>query len=123
MPDWHKLIHQTETQFDRAFSQTGEDDPLLIQSYLGYGVPGRAFVLGRVLEDRGVAEAEKGDSLWQNFKGAWKRFRSGEVAHAELLEAKAPDEGQRARATQVVSAALQAMCLAREIRTSMSEPE
>ena len=84
MPDWHKLIHQTETQFDRAFSQTGEDDPLLIQSYLGYGVPGRAFVLGRVLEDRGVAEAEKGDSLWQNFKGAWKRFRSGEVAHAEL---------------------------------------
>lgn len=45
------------------------------------------------------------------------------LAHAELLEAKAPDEGQRARATQVVSAALQAMCLAREIRTSMSEPE
>jgi two-component sensor histidine kinase len=45
------------------------------------------------------------------------------LAHAELLEAKAPDEGQRARATQVVSAALQAMHLAREIRTSMSEPE
>ncbi len=84
MPDWHKLIHQTETQFDRAFSQTGADDPLLIQSYLGYGVPGRVLLLGRVLKDRGVAEAEKGDSLWQNFKGAWKRFRSGEVAHAEL---------------------------------------
>ena len=45
------------------------------------------------------------------------------LAHAELLEAKAPDEGQRARATQVVSAALQAMVLAREIRLSMSEPE
>ncbi len=84
MPDWHKLIHQTETQFDRAFSQTGEGDPLLIQSYLGYGVPGRAFVMARVLEDRGVAEAEKDDSLWQNFKGAWKRFRSGEVSNAEL---------------------------------------
>lgn len=84
MPNWNKLIYQTETQFDRAFSQTGADDPLLIQSYLGYGVPGRVFVMGRVLEDRGVAEAEKGDSLWENFKGAWKRFRSGEVAHAEL---------------------------------------
>jgi len=45
------------------------------------------------------------------------------LAHAELLEAKAPDEGQRARATQVVSAALQALTLAHEIRTSMSEPD
>jgi two-component sensor histidine kinase len=45
------------------------------------------------------------------------------LAHAELLEAKSPDEGQRARATQVVSAALQAMSLAREIRTSMAKPE
>jgi two-component sensor histidine kinase len=43
------------------------------------------------------------------------------LAHAELLEAKAPDPGQRARATQVVSAALQAMSLAREIRSSMAD--
>lgn len=42
------------------------------------------------------------------------------LAHAELLEAKAPDPGQRARATQVVSAALRAMSLAREIRSSMA---
>lgn len=87
MSRWHKLIHQTETQFDRALEQAerlGGDDPLLIQSYLGYGVPGRAFVMGRVLEDRGVAEAERGDSAWENLKGAWKRFRSGEVRHAEL---------------------------------------
>lgn len=85
MSRWHKLIHQTETQFDRALAHLdGDDDPLLIQGYLGYGVPGRAFIMGRVLEDRGVAEAEQGDSLWENFKGAWKRFRSGEVAHAAL---------------------------------------
>jgi hypothetical protein len=45
------------------------------------------------------------------------------LAHAELLEAKAPDPGQRARATQVVSAALQAMSLAREIRSTMAEPK
>jgi len=85
MSRWGKLIHQTEAQFDRALDGfDGDGDPLLIQSYLGYGVPGRAFVMGRVLEDRGVARAEEGDSLWENFKGAWKRFRSGEVRHAEL---------------------------------------
>ena len=44
------------------------------------------------------------------------------LAHAELLEAKSPEAGQRARASQVVSAALQAMSLAREIRSSMSDP-
>ena len=43
------------------------------------------------------------------------------LAHAELLEAKSAEAGQRARATQVVSAALQAMSLAREIRSSMSD--
>lgn len=45
------------------------------------------------------------------------------LAHAELLEAKAPDDGQRVRATQVVAAALQAMSLAREIRSTMSHSE
>ncbi len=86
MSRWHKLIHQTETQFDRALarSRASGDDPLLIQSYLSYGVPGRVLVMGRVLEDRGVAAAEQDDSLWENFKGAWKRFHSGEIAHAEL---------------------------------------
>ncbi len=84
MSSWHKLIYQAETQFDRAFSGTGEDDPLLVQSYLGYGVPGRAFLLGRVLEDNGLEAATAEDSLWDNLKGTWKRFRSGEVAHAEL---------------------------------------
>jgi two-component sensor histidine kinase len=45
------------------------------------------------------------------------------LAHAELLEAKAPDAGQRARAMQVVAAALQAMSLAREIRSTMADAE
>jgi two-component sensor histidine kinase len=45
------------------------------------------------------------------------------LAHAELLETKAGDELQRARATQVVTAALQAMSLAREIRSTMSGDE
>jgi hypothetical protein len=38
------------------------------------------------------------------------------LAHAELLEAKAPDEIHRARAAQVVASALEAMGTANEIR-------
>ena len=38
------------------------------------------------------------------------------LAHAELLEAKAADESDRARAAQIVSSALDAMTTAREIR-------
>jgi hypothetical protein len=48
------------------------------------------------------------------------------LAHAELLEAKAPDDMHRARAAQVVSGALEAMSTAKEIRRIASafiEPE
>jgi hypothetical protein len=38
------------------------------------------------------------------------------LAHAELLEAKAPDDAHRARAAQVVASALEAMGTAKEIR-------
>jgi hypothetical protein len=43
------------------------------------------------------------------------------LAHAELMEAKAADDGARARASQVVSSVLDAMGTAREIR-SKTEP-
>jgi len=43
------------------------------------------------------------------------------LAHAELLEKKAPDETSRSRATQVVSSVLDAMGTAKEIRLKMSE--
>ena len=43
------------------------------------------------------------------------------LAHAELLEAKAPDEVARTRAAQVVSSVLDAMGTAREIRAK-TEP-
>jgi hypothetical protein len=49
------------------------------------------------------------------------------LAHAELLEAKAPDDMNRARAAQVVSGALDAMGTAKEIRritaTSSVDPQ
>jgi hypothetical protein len=39
------------------------------------------------------------------------------LANAELIEAKASDDRVRARASQVVASALEAMATAREIRT------
>ena len=48
------------------------------------------------------------------------------LAHAELLEAKAPDDMNRARAAQVVSSTLEAMGTANEIRrvsTPAVEPQ
>ena len=44
------------------------------------------------------------------------------LAHAELLEAKAPDDMNRARASQVVSSALDAMGTAKEIRRLAGSP-
>jgi hypothetical protein len=45
------------------------------------------------------------------------------LAHAELLEAKAPDLVHRARAEQVVKSVLDAMGTAKEIRRHHSEPQ
>ena len=43
------------------------------------------------------------------------------LAHAELLETKAQDAAQKARASQVVSAALQAMAVSRELRETVAD--
>ena len=45
------------------------------------------------------------------------------LAHAELLETKAQDASQNARASQVVSAALQAMAVSRELRRTVADPK
>ncbi len=42
------------------------------------------------------------------------------LAHAELIETKAQDAAQKARASQVVSAALQAMAVSRELRETVA---
>jgi hypothetical protein len=44
------------------------------------------------------------------------------LAHAELLESKAPDEMNRSRAAQVVSSTLEAMGTANEIRRMSAPP-
>lgn len=45
------------------------------------------------------------------------------LAHAELLEAKAADDVNRARAAQVVTSALEAMGTAKSIRQQLAAPD
>ncbi len=42
------------------------------------------------------------------------------LAHSELLESKLPDEHHRARASQVVAAALEAMSVSRSLRARLA---
>ena len=44
------------------------------------------------------------------------------LAHAELLEAKSPDDVHRARAAQVIASVLEAMGTAKEIRRRTTLP-
>ena len=45
------------------------------------------------------------------------------LSHAELLEAKAQDERQKARASQVVTATVEALATARQIRQAVEGVE
>lgn len=44
------------------------------------------------------------------------------LSHAELLEAKSPDDMSRSRAAQVITSVLEAMGTAKEIRFKMVDP-
>jgi hypothetical protein len=45
------------------------------------------------------------------------------LAHAELLEAKAPDEKSRTRAAQIVASTIDALSTARDIRRQTDTPD
>ena len=45
------------------------------------------------------------------------------LAHAELLESKVPDAPSRARASQVVASALEAMTTIRDLRNHLVPPQ
>jgi phosphatidate phosphatase APP1 len=60
----------------------GNDTPLQIVPYRSYGTVNEIYVKGRVLKDRGIGEATKSDTLWNNLLSMYKRFDSDEVPGA-----------------------------------------
>lgn len=74
----------------------GLDGPLQVVNYRTYGTTSEIFIKGRVLEDKGISESMKGDSLVSNLVKMYQRFASDEVPGATV---KVDFEGKNYRAT------------------------
>lgn len=75
--------------------------PVSVVTYRSYGSLERAFVRGRVIEDKGVARAEPHDPWYRNLSRTYRRMLSDEVPRARVAvrllgtgtEAEADGEG------------------------------
>jgi hypothetical protein len=79
--------------------------------------------LERVSEDAGAMGAPEMDVELRQLFHRLNNQLGIILAHAELLEAKAVDDVNRARAAQVVASVLDAMGTARDIRLRAEESE
>ncbi len=59
-------------------------DPFHIVAYRGYGISGRVLVLGRVLQNEGLAEADPAHSKIRNLLSMLKRLESDPLPHARV---------------------------------------
>lgn len=85
----------------RLRNRLGLARPVSVVTYRSYGSRDRAFVRGRVIEDKGVARAEPHDPWWRNLSRTYRRMLSDEVPRARVAvrllgtdtEAEADGEG------------------------------
>jgi len=90
--DWQKkvapVVRALEKRYDalkyRLYYALGGPGPIKIQPYRGYGTPRRMFLMGRVLEKRGIKPPTETDRWWNNLVNMAKRLHSREVPHARL---------------------------------------
>lgn len=61
----------------------GNDKPVSVANYVGFGRPDYLFLTGRVLRDRGIRRDER-DGLLDNLLNNFKRFNSREVGGAKV---------------------------------------
>lgn len=61
----------------------GNDKPVTVANYIGFGRPDYLFLTGRVLRDRGIRRDER-DKLWDNISNNFKRFNSREIPNAKV---------------------------------------
>jgi hypothetical protein len=81
-------------------------------------MPARPFSVEELLARRPMDEAPELRLLFHRLNNQLGII----LAHAELLESKATDDMNRARAAQVVSSVLEAMGTAKEIRRVAGSP-
>jgi phosphatidate phosphatase APP1 len=84
----HRLVHRAETSLDslrhHLRRRLGRDAPLQIVPYRGFGTADQAWLMGRVLEDKGDMEPSPEDDLWTNLLAMYRRFESDEVPDAAV---------------------------------------
>ena len=68
-------------------------DPFHIVGYRGYGISGRVLVLGRVLQNEGLAGADPAHSRLRNLFSMLQRLESDPMSHARV-RARWPGGGQ-----------------------------
>lgn len=59
-------------------------DPLSLAAYRGMGNSKKAYISGRLVEDRGIRPGREQDSKWRNLREMYKRFESFEVPGARI---------------------------------------
>jgi len=59
-------------------------EPYQVVGYHGYGTATRALVLGRVLQDEGIAPAEPTHGLWRNLVSMYQRIESDPLPGARV---------------------------------------
>ncbi len=84
-----------------ALERAIDRDPYHVVGYRGYATQDRALVLGRVLQNEGIAPAHSAHSGWRNLIEALKRIESDPLPfarvrarlHGAMRELVADDEG------------------------------
>lgn len=61
--------------------------PLKLVAFRGFGDHERAYINGRLFEDKNILPARQQDTYWQNIKAMYKRFDTNEVPGA-LIQAE-----------------------------------
>ncbi|QMU28391.1 App1 family protein [Adhaeribacter radiodurans] len=92
MSDWKTTfvhyISQIEEKFDdltlRLRQRLNYFHPIQIVPYRSYGTQNRLYIKGRVLENKGIAQAGDKDTVLNNLLNMYKRFESDEVINARL---------------------------------------
>lgn len=126
MIDWFAIIREVAASADQAadqiFRRFSEPDSLHILPYRGFANQHNAYIEGRVLEPKVIAEALKETSSMQNFWNMLKQLESDEVAYCplqvsfnnQIYQVQADEEGYF-RLTMPVKEAAVAQWLTTEI--------
>jgi phosphatidate phosphatase APP1 len=91
MTSFRKTISSLEKSFDHVKLMIKDAlnlfDPVIIYPYLGYGTEKEIFIEGRVLEKEDMIHEEKNqkNTLLNNIRKIWKRYKSNEIPGVEIV--------------------------------------